>query len=352
MVSVSWCSKRPERRLLGVFATAAILLAVASALADSEVSWPVKSKLKGRGDKPALNLSGIACDRTDFPRLCLVIDDESQNAQVVILRDGELMAGETIPLIHDSLDGKPLELDGEGVAFDDGFFYVTGSHGHPRDKKDKGSLDRDAARMAARIRASSQVIRVKIDPRAVTNKGDLTVKPEITRASRLRPVLLEDKILKSYVDKPAKDNGVSIEGVAIRGNRLYAGFRTPALENGSPVLSISLGALFAHDPPDPQLHVLRLGAGQGIRDLATDQNDFLVLAGPAIGKTGHFAIYRWNGAAAVTLLKDLPDFHDKDGNVIRPEAILPLDRTATGSRLLLLSDGPKEGAPHVIQLGE
>ena len=35
-----------------------------------------------------------------------------------------------------------------------------------------------------------------------------------------------------------------------------------------------------------------------------------------------------------------------------PEALLPLDRTAKGSRLLLLFDGSKDGAPHVIQLGE
>jgi hypothetical protein len=348
MVAVSWCSSR--LRSLGVFASAAMLLVAASALADSAVTWPVKGKLKGRADKGAVNISGIACDRAAFPRLCLVIDDESQNAQVVILRDGELMAGETIPLIHDSLGGKPLELDGEGVAFADGFFYVIGSHGQPRNSKEKLDAVRDAAKIAARTRASSQVARVKIDPNTITNKGTLTARPEIALSSRLKQLLVENDVLKPYVDKALGENGVSIEGIAVHGGRLYAGLRTPALDKGSPVLSVSLGAIFGRDAPDPQLHMLRLGAGRGVRDLASDGDGFLVLAGPATSKAGGFAIYRWNGAATLTALKELPEFHDKDGIAIRPEAVLPLDRTAAGSRLLLLFDGTKQGAPQVIQL--
>lgn len=351
MAAVSWCSPR-FRSSLGAFVAAAMLLAAASGLADSDLSWPLKGKFRGRGNKAALDLSGIACDRAEFPKLCLVIDDESQNAQVVIVRDGELMAGQTIPLIHDSLDGKPLELDGEGVAFAEGFFYVIGSHGRSRNKKDKLDPVRDAAKIAARTRASSQVIRIRIDPKSVTNKGDLTVTPEVDRSARLRPLLLENAILKTYVDKPLSDNGLSIEGIAIRGNRLYAGLRTPTLDKGSPVFSVSLGAIFARDPPDPQLHMLQLGAGRGIRDLASDKDGFLVLAGPGSRKAGGFAIYRWDGKATLTLVKDLPEFHDKDGVEIRPEALLPLDETAKGSRLLLLFDGSKDGAPHVIQLGE
>src|SRR5262245_54830589 len=107
MVTVCWCSQSAKRCLLQALAAIAMLLAAASAVAESEVVWPVNGKLKGPGEKAARSLSGIACDRAGFPRLCLAIDDESQNAQVVILRDGELMAGDTIPLLHESLDGKP-----------------------------------------------------------------------------------------------------------------------------------------------------------------------------------------------------------------------------------------------------
>ena len=68
-----------------------------------------------------------------MPRKCLVIDDEVQFAQVVIVNDGELLAGDTIPLVASPNDGQ--SLDGEGIAFAKGAFYIVGSHGHPRDRK-------------------------------------------------------------------------------------------------------------------------------------------------------------------------------------------------------------------------
>src|SRR5262245_25000406 len=114
--------------------------------AQGEAVWPVREKLVGEdGKKPkdaekSKNASGMACtsDR-GCPRTCLVIDDNLQSAQLATLTDGELVAGKSISLIGDAFDGKPLELDGEGVAYANGFFYVMGSHGHPRDKK--GKLD-------------------------------------------------------------------------------------------------------------------------------------------------------------------------------------------------------------------
>ncbi|QWW71366.1 hypothetical protein [Rhizobium sp. WYJ-E13] len=50
-------------------------------------------------------------------------DDETQGVQVVILEDGKLTAGDFVRLIDDSFGNKALELDAEGVAFADGFFY-------------------------------------------------------------------------------------------------------------------------------------------------------------------------------------------------------------------------------------
>ncbi len=56
--------------------------------------WKVEGELFGKKDKAAEDLSGIACstDR-EFPRTCLVIDDEQQSAQVVTLADGVITAG-------------------------------------------------------------------------------------------------------------------------------------------------------------------------------------------------------------------------------------------------------------------
>jgi hypothetical protein len=86
----------------------------------------------------AKDISGIACAEPDgFPRHCLVVDDESQAAQFVVLTDGAIRAGTRVPLIDDASAGHALSLDGEGVAYADGSFYVIGSHGHPRDRKHK-----------------------------------------------------------------------------------------------------------------------------------------------------------------------------------------------------------------------
>ena len=88
-----------------------------------------------------------------------MIDDELQSAQFVVVDDGELRAGSSLPLIANEHDNKPLELDGEGVAYFDGAFYVIGSHGHPRDKKMDLNPIADKRKIDAKIAASSQIIR-------------------------------------------------------------------------------------------------------------------------------------------------------------------------------------------------
>ena len=106
-----------------------VAMSISSAFAqDNGRKWDVKGDLVGKKDKVSEDLSGIACaTASGFPRTCLVIDDELQSAQIVTLTDGALMAGRSISLINDTFDGKPMELDGEGVAYADGYFYVIGS---------------------------------------------------------------------------------------------------------------------------------------------------------------------------------------------------------------------------------
>ena len=105
----------------------ALGLATASpiaALADSDTPWTVHGKLLGKpkdlagaDSKKSEDVSGIACaTTTGFPRICLVADDETQGAQIVVLKDGELIAGDFIRLIDNAHNGKAVELDAEGVA--------------------------------------------------------------------------------------------------------------------------------------------------------------------------------------------------------------------------------------------
>ncbi len=331
---------------------AAFLAGAGTAAAQDPVPWPVKGKLFGAQDEKAEDVSGIACATTaGFPRSCLLIDDESQGAQVVIVKDGEIVAGQFIRLIDDSHDGEPLELDGEGIAHAGGFFYVVGSHGHPRDKDKQLDPVKDAAKIAASIKANSQVVRLRIDPAAVNADGTLAAAPEIKRSAEFGKLLAADPTLKPFVGKRLDENGLTVEGVAVRDGRLYAAMRGPLLAGDqAAILSVMLGALFDGAPPDSRLQLLPLGDKRGIRDLVAFENGFLVLAGPAAEVEGTYSIYSWDGDQDRKLLADLPKFTGKKGKQIKPEAMLVLDRNTEGLRILVLFDGPKEGAPRPIRV--
>jgi Protein of unknown function (DUF3616) len=345
---------RPNLLLLGALAAAQVLVGptlIDGAWAQSDL-WPVKGKLLGKGDKKSKDVSGLACAAANFPRLCLVVDDESQSAQVVIVEDGEIVAGDTIRLIDDVHDGKPLELDGEGVAFADNHFYVVGSHGHPRDKDRNLDPVRDAAKIAASIRASSQVIRVRIEPATVNSDGELAAMLEVKRSAELRMILLAEPALKPFIDKRLDENGLTIEGVAVREGRLYAGLRAPSLDdNRAAVISVDLGALFDGHASDSRLHLLQLGPGRGVRDLAIDGRDILVLAGPSAEEAGEYSVYRWDSGEQTKLLGTLASLPGEGGIPLKPEVILPLDSDDTGLRVLVLFDGAKEGGPRAVRIG-
>jgi len=185
--------------VLGVLSSALISGVCLTAWADDGQIWPVKGKLVSKDGNKSEDVSGIACIGEGFPRSCLVIDDNMQAAQFVTLRDGELTAGETVQLIHNQFNGKPLELDGEGVAYADAdhAFYVIGSHGHPRDKKEKLDPVADHDKITARIEASSQVIRIQLNPTvgAPITGRDVS---NITSSPKLREIIAAE---------PASGNG-------------------------------------------------------------------------------------------------------------------------------------------------
>lgn len=315
-------------------------------LAAADDAWPVTKKLLGEDGGKSKDVSGIACTTTEgFPRSCLVIDDNLQDAQFIELTDGELVARSPVKLIDNTFDGKALELDGEGVAFSKGeyeYFYVIGSHGHPRDKKHKLDPKADAAKIQAKIAANSQIVRFR------TTGADGNVS-SLERTPRLRDVIASDPALRPFMDMRLEANGLTIEGVAIKDDRtLLAGFRGPVL-NGkcAVVLSVELTSLFGNgNSTDHRLYRLPLGDGRGVRDLASFGDRILVLAGPVADGPGAYSVYAWDGTSeSVELLKDLPFDPER-----KPEGLLPLDKTSSGLRVLIMFDGDKEGAPTPIEI--
>ena len=370
-----------RRVVVGLVPAAAIaihlaLAAGASSIAHADEPLKVSGKLVGKvkdGElKKSKDVSGIACagDPGMYPRICLLVDDETQGAQVVILHKDHLVAGDFIPLITDSFkdekDGfkdKPLELDAEGVAYADSYFYVIGSYGRPRHADVP-----DEAKSNAKAAATRHVFRIKIDPSTVSlDTGKIGTVLKDDDGGRLAHLMSAPSTpLTPFYDKPLDANGLTIEGVAVQDGVLYAGLRGPVLDDGNAIIvSAPINALFdgaeGQFTPDPvMLGKDNLGNPRGIRDLVAFDDSFLIIAGPVQDpdedrgiKPGDYAIYlkkssgpNMSGSEPKKLL-DLEVY----GTETKPEALLVMEQTGQGLMGLVLFDGPKEGEPRLVEFG-
>jgi hypothetical protein len=338
----------------------AILTGLAPAAAKDPKAWKVQGKLLGEVDgndvEKAKDVSGIACaPGVSLPRLCLIVDDETQGAQIVLLHKDSLTAGEFIRLTYGQYEGEPLELDAEAVAFDNNNFYVVGSHGRARHETHDASEEK---KNTAKADASRFIFRVFLKPSQVDmTTGKLTDKPLISPPATLTGILqrLPD-IAKAY-DEPLAKNGLTIEGIDVKDKKLYVGMRGPVIGDKASVVSVGLAAVFDGAPPAPELHGLKLGTDKrgnvrGIRDIVRHGDGFLVLAGPVNDpegdavEDGDYAIYPWDGENQPGARADIKSF----GKKVKPEALLPLEGDAQSARILVLFDGPKEGSPTPIDV--
>ena len=320
--------------------------------------WKIKRDLHGKpksngfDTKKASDVSGIACEGiSGYPRIGLLADDETQGVQIVVLpREGKLVAGDFIRLINNTHGDELLELDAEGVAYADGCFYVTGSHGRPR----HSDTPEHRAKADAKAKASRHVFRVRLDVSAVDKDGRLAGAVEITPSTKLAQFIKNDPSLGPALDESIEKNGISIEGVAILDGNIWFGFRSPLLGKKAAILSLPLPALFDGQEGQAKLHRVDLEK-RGIRDLAVFDYGFLILAGPSqdppgLGsvEAGDYQIFAWNGVAehATKLTHQDLTF----GIQVKPEALLPLEMKGNTLRTLLFCDGPKEGGPRSIEI--
>ena len=197
------------------------------------------------------------------------------------------------------------------------------------------------------------MFRVRFDVGAVNDNGKLAGAPEIKPSTALPRFIRDEPQLASTFDAPLDANGLTIEGVAVREGRLYAGMRGPVLANGDAViLSVPLVALFDGQTGAQQLHVLNLGRdtrghARGVRDLVTFENGFFVLAGPRDDpddgqvKDHDYAVFWWDGKNISQEPSGLRGY----GSKVKPEALVPLEQRGNKLRVLLFFDGPDEGGP-------
>lgn len=96
--------------------------------------------------------------------------------------------------------------------------------------------------------------------------------------------------MKAFNEIPGKENGVNIEGLAVKDGHLCIGFRGPVFRgNYVPVMKLEFA-----DPPKNELLYVRLD-GYGIRAMTSVSDGFLIIAGPVGDRSASYQLYHWSG---------------------------------------------------------
>lgn len=213
------------------------------------------------------------------------------------------------------------EIDIEGLDVDGGYLWLIGSHSAKRKKPDPDKLLEENLKRLLKIEVEGNrftLARVPLDEAAtpVKSHGELSAARlrGNTNANVLTEALKSDRHLGRYVPHvttegdvegiPSKDNGFDVEGLAVRGNRVFLGLRGPVLRGWATIVELKVkeeaeGALtldtFVSSHKPYLKHHLQLD-GLGVRELAIHGNDLLVLSGPSMDLDGPVFIYRWKNA--------------------------------------------------------
>lgn len=264
--------------------------------------------------------------------LLLLVSDETNHVELLRKTANEYEPDEPIVL-----SDVKSEMDLEAIALDGDTVYVVGSHGKVRPKikaKETYEQTREKLTVIEHRSACDQLIRFKLDANGKA--------VGIEKAS-LRTAIESNPTLKSFASIPAKENGVDIEGLAVKDGKLFVGLRGPVLRaNYVPVMVTEFGGKTG------ELRFINLG-GRGIRDLAAVRGGFLILAGPMSDGPLSFQLYLWNGndclkgadpAGSCELLCDFPELEDGG-----QEGIFVLEETDAAYELLVVCDGLRNGDP-------
>ncbi len=260
-----------------------------------------------------------ACDRTGS---CLWLAcDEATSVERLITRDGVRFAehrGFPLGHIFTLPAGDEEEIDIEGLTHDGGYLWITGSHSLKRKKPKRHEENPDEAlRRLATVKADPNryfLGRVPLVPAQEEGVHDLARSgacgataaclPMASGTNALAEALANDPLLGRFVSIPSKENGLDIEGIAVRGDRVFLGLRGPVLRGWAVIIELMIGSAgsgaLALIPIGPngevhRLHFLDLD-GLGIRDLLLDGDDLLILAGPTMDLDGPSRLYRWTRA--------------------------------------------------------
>lgn len=317
-----------------------LLACVTAKAADIPVLPPVPPEWKVskpfEGDDARTNLSGAACATKAPPfEWCLVVNDEENFAQFFSIDDKTLKPGDWFYLRDKKAPGDP---DSEGAAYDDGFFYITGSHGRARNAVNKSSVP------------SYVVFRIPVDkatgkPAQISN-NEL---PGVEASTRLHDAIHDGQFIGRFFNGFLDENGVNIEGIAVKGGRMYFGLRGPSVDSKAFILSVDTAAMFdkkkKKDTLNAVVRKVRLGPDTGIRDMAAVKDGILILTGPVNDQPVTPAIFFWNELTDELRPLGYLDIPEKLEKAKAETLLILRDDANQPYRALIMFDGPEDGAP-------
>jgi hypothetical protein len=234
------------------------------------------------------------------------------------------------------LPGK-TEIDLEGLAYDNGWLWLVGSHALKRKKPrpESDSTEETLSRLNRVVQEINRYFLARL-PLEMTDDGPCPVveAKDGRRAGMVRikkndndlsRKLKKDPHLGVFVDIPAKENGLDIEGIAASGDRVLLGLRGPVLRGMAVLLEVALkdkgdGRLRldkkAFDTDEPyRKHFIDLG-GMGVRDLTLEGKELYMLVGPTMDLDGPVAI--------LSLPEPFSDLHEvTPGSALRQVIRIP-----------------------------
>jgi hypothetical protein len=298
-----------------------------------------------------VEFAGTWDDDTNFSaavqvgNVVLVASDEIGRLQTGTLAGNRVTRGADVRLQEQS--GADVELDIEALAVSGSTVYALGSHSDTRSSSHE--LTRTAAKNLERLREGKKERAERDVLLRFTYNASTGQAGPIARAS-LRPAIAADtKVLAPFLDLPGKENGVDLEGLAVDGTTLFAGFRGPVLRHGFvPVLRTTF------DQPGQATLLFVPLDGRGIRDLVKVPDGFLLLAGPVGDGDAPHRVYLWNGKDCIPGKNAFGGTLKLLGDIAAPaaggkaEALMLTGETAQAYEALVLFDSlPKGGATRV-----
>ena len=288
------------------------------------------------GEKLLGNLSGVAAVG-DF---LWTVSDEGRSLECLKRNGGGYALERQTPLdeIFADLPGKVKadELDLESIDIAEGELWLSGSHcrvrAKPLNDDVKGAPVEPNSRIKDRLsRTLFGRIALDKDGGALGNARALPFEGP----GSMRAHLAENPYLAPFLKLPSKENGLDIEGLAVMNNSAFLGLRGPLIDSFAVAVDMAFDSAFRISASS--LHFIDLG-GLGIRDLARDGGDLLLIAGPVTGAAGPFRLFRWTPQSTPAVQTAQLLFEWRAGQE-KPEGLCVTERGGVRG-LLLLYDSP------------